>query len=115
VAQDDTKSTHCTKITKKEGLVSFDYAQALYNRYRAFTPWPGVYLESGLKIKKMTLVESDKNHTAGEILAIDKESIVVGCEKGSVSIELVQPVSKKEMSVIAYLNGKRLSLADTLS
>ncbi len=115
VAQDDTKSTHCTKITKQEGLVSFDDAQALYNRYRAFTPWPGIYLESGLKLKKMTLVESDKDHKAGEILAIDKESIVVGCEKGSVSIELVQPVSKKEMSVIAYLNGKRLSLADTLS
>ncbi len=115
VAQDDAKSTHCTKITKQEGLVSFDDAQALYNRYRAFTPWPGIYLESGLKLKKMTLVESDKEHKAGEILSVDKESIVVGCKKGSLSIELVQPVSKKEMSVIAYLNGKRLSLADTLS
>jgi methionyl-tRNA formyltransferase len=115
VPQDDAKSTHCAKVTKQEGLVAFDDAQALYNRYRAFTPWPGVYLESGLKLKKMTLVEIDKEHKAGEILAIDKESIVAGCEKGSVSIELVQPVSKKEMSVIAYLNGKRLSLADTLS
>lgn len=115
VAQDDAKSTHCTKITKQEGLVSFDDAQALYNRYRAFTPWPGIYLESGLKLKKMTLVESDKEHKAGEILSVEKESIVVGCKKGSLSIELVQPVSKKEMSVIAYLNGKRLSLADTLS
>ncbi len=115
VAQDDAKSTHCTKITKQEGLVSFDDAQALYNRYRAFTPWPGIYLESGLKLKKMTLVESDKEHKAGEILSVDKESIVVGCKRGSLSIELVQPVSKKEMSVIAYLNGKRLSLADTLS
>ncbi len=52
VAQDETKATHCTKITKQEGLVSFDEARSLYNRYRAFTPWPGVYLESGLKIKK---------------------------------------------------------------
>ena len=115
IAQDDSKATHCTKITKQEGLVTFDDAQKLYNRYRAFTPWPGVYLESGLKIKKMSLVEADKVHNAGEIIAVEKEKIVVGCQKGSVSIELVQPASKKEMSVIAYLNGKRLSLADTLS
>ncbi|MEN8146780.1 MAG: methionyl-tRNA formyltransferase [Campylobacterota bacterium] len=115
IAQDDAISTHCTKITKQEGLVSFDDAEALYNRYRAFTPWPGIYLESGLKLKKMTLVESDKSHQEGAILSVDKESIVVGCKKGSLSIELVQPASKKEMGVIAYLNGKRLSLADTLS
>lgn len=115
VAQDDAKSTHCTKITKQEGLVSFDDAEALYNRYRAFTPWPGVYLESGLKIKKMRLVEREKKHKAGEILSVDKESVTVGCKKGAVSITLVQPASKNEMNVIAYLNGKRLSLADTLA
>ncbi len=63
----------------------------------------------------MHLVETEKRHNAGEILSIDKEQIVVGCTKGSVAIELVQPASKKEMSVIAYLNGKRLSLADTLA
>ena len=113
--QDETLATHCTKITKQEGLVSFDDAQTLYNRYRAFTPWPGVYLESGLKIKQMTLVSSEGSHQAGVILEMTKEQVVVGCEKGSVAITLVQPASKKEMSVIAYLNGKRLSLADTLA
>lgn len=115
VPQDETLATHCTKITKKEGLVGFDDAQKLYNRYRAFTPWPGVYLESGLKIKKMALVSSEGKHPAGLILEMTKEQVVVGCEKGSVAITMVQPVSKKEMGVIAYLNGKRLSLADTLA
>ena len=115
VAQDDTKATHCTKITKQEGLVCFDDAQSLYNRYRAFTPWPGVYLESGLKLKKMHLVETSSSHTPGEILSIEKEQVIVGCTRGSLAIELVQPASKKEMSVIAYLNGKRLALADTLA
>ena len=115
VAQDDTKATHCTKITKQEGLVRFDDAQSLYNRYRAFTPWPGVYLESGLKLKKMYLVETSSSNTPGEILAIEKEQVIVGCTRGSLAIELVQPASKKEMSVIAYLNGKRLALEDTLA
>ena len=113
--QDESQSTHCTKITKQEGLVAFDDAITLYNRYRAFTPWPGIYLESGLKIKKMSLDSSDKIHNAGEILKVEKEYVIVGCQNGSLKIELVQPASKKEMSVISYLNGKRLSLADTLA
>jgi len=115
VPQENAKATHCTKITKQEGLVRFDDASALYNRYRAFTPWPGIYLESGLKLKKMAIVEREMPHKAGEIISIEEESIVVGCEKGSLRIMLVQPASKNEMSVIAYLNGKRLGLADTLS
>ncbi len=115
VPQDETLATHCTKITKQEGLVGFDDAQALYNRYRAFTPWPGVYLQSGLKIKQMALASKEGSHDAGTILEMTKEQVVVGCKKGSVVITLVQPASKKEMNIIAYLNGKRLSLADTLA
>jgi methionyl-tRNA formyltransferase len=115
VPQDNTMATHCAKITKQQGEVAFIDASALYNRYRAFTPWPGVYLESGLKLKKIMLLEREKSHRAGEILAIEDSGIVVGCEKGSLLIEVVQPVSKNEMNAVAYLNGKRLTLADTLS
>jgi len=115
IPQDDAKSTHCAKITKQEGLVTFEDAISLYNRYRAFTPWPGVYLESGLKLKAMRLVESEKSHKSGTILKIDKDEVVIGCAKGSIALSLVQPASKKEMSVVSYINGKRLSLADTLT
>ena len=112
--QDDEASTHCSKIAKENGLVSFDNAQELYNKYRAFTPWPGVYLDSGLKIKEMSLVSTCRNHNAGEILEIGKNHIIVGCEVGSVKITRVQPASKKEMDMRSFLNGKRLELADTL-
>jgi len=115
VPQDDTMATHCAKITKQQGEVAFIDASALYNRYRAFTPWPGVYLESGLKLKKIMLLEREKSHKAGEILSIEDSGIIVGCEKGSLRIEVVQPVSKNEMNAVAYLNGKRLTLADTLA
>ena len=115
VAQDDAAATHCKKITKADGLVHFDDARTLFNKYRAFTPWPGIYLESKLKLKKIALQDTESKNRAGEILSIDKESIVIGCEKGSLRIFRVQPESKKEMDVLAYINGKRLSLADTLS
>ena len=114
IKQDDSLSTHCTKITKKDGEVSFRDASELYNKYRAFTPWPAIYLQSGLKLKNIELVESDSINENAKILSIDKNSIVIGCEKGSIRILKVQPASKKEMDISSYINGKRLNLADTL-
>lgn len=115
IKQDDSLSTHCAKISKQDGEVTFRNATELYNKYRAFTPWPAIYLSSGLKLKNIKLEEKDSINESGKILSIDKESIVVGCEKGSIRIFKVQPASKKEMEISSYINGKRLSLADTLS
>ena len=115
VKQDDSLSSHCTKITKKDGEVAFDDALTLYNKYRAFTPWPGIYLQSGLKLKKIELEDKTSSNEAGKILKVDSKSIVVGCENGSVRIFSVQPPSKKEMDILSYINGKRLTDADILS
>jgi methionyl-tRNA formyltransferase len=113
--QDDEKATHCKKITKADGEVEFFDAQKLYNKYRAFTPWPGIYLNSGLKLKEIKLLETKTTNVSGKILNISKKSIVVGCEKGSLEILRVQAPSKKEVDILSYVNGKRLSLEDTLS
>jgi len=113
--QNDSKATHCKKITKADGEVTFNDAQKLYNKYRAFTPWPGIYLSSGLKLKEMKLLENTSTNKAGKILEITKKSIIVGCEQGSLEILRVQAPSKKEVDVLSYINGKRLSLEDSLS
>lgn len=113
--QDESLMTHCSKITKADGEVEFKDALTLYNKYRAFTPWPGIYLNTGLKLKEIELVETSSLNKAGEILHIDKNSITVGCENGSIRILKVQPQSKKEMDISSYINGKRLSLADIIS
>lgn len=113
--QNEEEASHCKKITKKDGEIAFDDAQEIYNKYRAFTPWPGIYLESGLKLKKIALEESDKDHERGKIVAIDKDSIVVSCDKGSLRIFTVQPFSKKEMDVLSYINGRRVTLEDNFS
>jgi len=115
IKQDDAQSSNCMKITKQDGEVSFEDAQTLFNKYRAFTPWPGIYLASGLKLKKIELVERDSKHESGKILHVEKDFIVVGCKKGSIKVYRVQPESKNEMDVISYINGKRVSVADTLS
>ncbi len=113
--QNEEEATHCKKITKADGMVHFLDAQELYNKYRAFTPWPGIYLESGLKLKKISLVDTDSENEEGKIVAIEKESIVVGCKNGKIRLYQVQPQSKKEMDIISYINGKRLHVEDYLS
>jgi len=113
VKQNDAESTHCKKIVKQDGLVRFDDAHTLYSKYRAFTPWPGIYLESGLKLKKIELIEKCALGKSGSILEINTDNILVACSKGVIKIYTVQPQSKKEMSVIAYINGKRLVVEDT--
>ena len=116
ISQDETQATHCKKITKADGEVSFDDAVELFNKYRAFTPWPGIYLSTGLKLKKIALQEREKEFDeAGKIIAIDKDSIVVTCKRGAIRIFRVQPNSKKEMDITSYINGKRVVLEDTLS
>jgi methionyl-tRNA formyltransferase len=113
--QDDLLSSHCSKITKADGEVTFDNAQELYNKYRAFTPWPGVYLKSGLKLKNLELLEKTSKNRAGKILKVEDKSIIIGCTSGTLRVFRVQAPSKKEVDVISYINGQRLSHEDYLS
>ena len=115
VPQDDSLSTHCSKITKADGEVEFKNVNELYNKYRAFTPWPGIYLVSGLKLKNIKLEEKNSSNKIGQIIKIEDKSIIVGCEKGSVRVFSVQAPSKKEVDIISYINGKRLTIDDYLS
>ena len=112
--QNTSQVSHCGKISKDDGLVHLDDAKNVYNKYKAYHYWPGVFLESGLKLKDIKLVETDSSNQAGEILQIEKEYIVIGCINGSLQINRVQAPSKKEVSVIDYLNGNRLGLKDIL-
>jgi len=115
IKQDDSLSSHCKKIGKQDGEVEFDDATVIFNKYRAFTPWPGIYLSSGLKLKKIELIENESQNESGKILDLEKDGVVIGCKRGSIKVLRVQPESKNEMDVISYINGKRLNIADTLS
>ncbi len=113
--QNEALASHCKKITKQDGEIAFENAEEIFNKYRAFTPWPGIYLASGLKLKEIKLLENKSQNESGKILQIEKNAIIVGCKQGTLQVSRVQPESKNEMDVLSYINGKRLNLADTLS
>jgi methionyl-tRNA formyltransferase len=106
-------ATYCKKIKKSDGKVSFKSATEIHRKWRAFTPWPSIYLENGLKLLDIGISESG-NFREGQILEVSEDKIRVGCLDGSITIREVQPKSKKRMGIISYLNGKRLKQGDIL-
>ncbi len=116
IKQVDADATHCIKIKKDNGLVSFEEnASDIYKKYRAYTPWPGIFLKNGLKLKELKLLDdSVKNDKIGIISKINKNSITLTCLKGSLDIIKVQAPSKKEISILDYIRGRRLEIGNTL-
>ncbi len=116
IKQNSADASYCVKIKKDNGLVSFnENASKIYQKFLAYTPWPGIFLENGLKLKKIELIETiSLNRECGLIKDIKDDSIVVTCKKGSILIHSVQAPSKKEMSCLDYVRGKRLSVGSKL-
>jgi methionyl-tRNA formyltransferase len=94
-------------------------AQQIYNKYRAFTPWPGLFFEIDgrtLKIKKAlppdvkdlkTLTGREK---PGEIIGLNRERMEVCCGNQTVLfIEEFQPQGKKAMTPYCFSLGNPLS------
>jgi len=107
-------ASHCKKIRKSDGEIVFDDAERLYNKYRAFEGWPGIFTTSGLKIIKMKLIEKDSVHRSAEIVSVEGNCVVVGCKRGSIEIMILQPASKKAMDAKSYLLGRGLKVGDLL-
>jgi len=113
--QNRADATFCKKIKKDDGIIKFENAEKIYQKYLAYKNWPEIFLENGLKLKNIAINELNSENSQGEILEIHKDKIIVGCKKGSIIVFKVQPKSKKEMDIGSYIRGRRLNIADNLS
>ena len=50
----------------------------------------------------------------GEILAFDKNAVIIGCKEGSLQINVLQAPSKKAVNAADYIRGQRLSIGEVL-
>jgi len=113
ITQNEILVSYSPKIKKEDGLISFkEDANSIYKKFKAYYFWPTIYLENGLKLKEINLIENNSKNIPGKILKINKNSIIVSFQKGSIEIFEVQPPSKKVMNVIDYIRGKRLKEGD---
>jgi len=112
--QNENEASLCKKIKKSDGEVDFEDAARMYNKYRAFQGWPGIFMENGTKLDGLSLVDETSKHKKLQILSFDEESIMIACVKGILKIDTLQPASKKAMTAKAYCVGRGLKIGDTI-
>jgi methionyl-tRNA formyltransferase len=112
--QNEAEATVCKKIKKSDGEIDFEDAKSIYNKYRAFEGWPGIFTSNGTKLDGLVLHSNSTTHEAYEILSFLDESVVIGCTTGALQIATLQPVSKKAMSAKAYCVGRGLKVGDPI-
>lgn len=108
--QNETEVSFCKKIKKEDGLVDFSNAKKLYQKYKAYSFWPGVFLKSELKLKDIELNEESSINNQGQILETTNDYVIIGCEVGSLKIRTIQAPSKKAINATDYIRGQRLEL-----
>ena len=111
--QDETKATYAPPVRKEESVIDWTQtAQQLFNKFRAFTPWPGVCCDAGDRRFKLTHLEvSPLSHERqpGEILSMDKKKLLVCCGNGTVlEVFQLQPPGKNPMTPYCYCLGNQL-------
>jgi methionyl-tRNA formyltransferase len=111
-AQPAVGSTYAAKIKKEDGRIDWNLpAQKIWHRLRAFTPWPGAFTfgvptAGGLVLLKISKVEvAPQAGKPGEILAVDKTGIVVGCGEQALRLVELQREGGKRLPAAAFLAG----------
>lgn len=106
--------TYARKITKEDGrIVWTNEARVLWNRLRAFTPWPGGFCQLPaephpllLKIHRASFVPEAKGEP-GQVIRADAQGIVVACGMGALRLEEVQLEGGKRVTAGQFLASKR--------
>lgn len=111
-AQDNTLVTHCSKISKEDGLVDFAKSSSkdIFNLYRAYNNWPKIYFkfkDNAIIIHDCLIsdVKSPSNISSG-MFFIENKQLFVKCVDGVLEILKLQMPSKQPMDVKSFLNGR---------
>ena len=110
-AQPAAGSTYAAKIKKEDGKIDWSQpAVQIWNRLRAFTPWPGAFTFLAdepkpqlLKIWKAEVVEV--SGAAGIILSAGKTDLTVGCGQSALRILELQREGGKRLTTEQFLSG----------
>jgi methionyl-tRNA formyltransferase len=107
--QTEDGATYASMLKKEDGLLDFsEPARDLFNRVRAYYPWPGTWLlweNQPLKIIKARPLIGVTGLAGTK--AIHQGLPVVYCADGALILEEVQPAGKKPMNGKVFLNGAR--------
>ncbi len=114
--QNDAEATFCTVISRTDGCIKWQTSSTrdIYNQFRAFDPWPGVFTlwqrKEGtkplrIKLLAITPLQHISTHAPGTVFSLKKYPFCIATVDGTLSIEQLQIEGKKKMDAHALING----------
>ncbi len=101
-------ATHAAKLEKQEGLVRWNQpAKSIYDRYRAFDPWPGIFTDS-MKLTEVALAEGEGQ--PGTILRSENDGVIVACGSGALKLISVQRPGKPRVAAVELARSGLLAV-----
>lgn len=117
--QDNAKATLAPIIKREDGQIDFTRtAMEIYNRWRGFQPWPGVYTQfrgKKLVVHHMMPMELRGEESIPGKVHVEQGRLLVDCG-GNTRLELleVQLEGKKRMMIADFLRGHQLKNSDSI-
>ena len=105
-AQDHTRATIAPKIDKREAEVTLEEpATRIYDRFRAFDPWPGVFVTSGGEPIKLTEMRPEDAAGAPRTILEIADHVLIACGEGALRIRELQRPGKPRTPAGAVARG----------
>lgn len=119
--QPEEGASYARKIVKEDGKLDWTQpARQLWNRVRAFTPWPGAFTllagETRLPLLKIWEAELAEGLTGkpGGVLGADGSGIVVACGEQALRIRSLQREGGRRLAAQEFLAGHKLNVGAKL-
>lgn len=113
--QDHDLATHAAKMEKHEGEIRFDETTAtIYDRFRAFDPWPGIFTQSGGEVIKLTDIRpAEGRGTPGTVVDLDQDVVVATADGAIRILEMQRPGKPRTRSAdvargLGWVAGKAI-------
>jgi len=112
--QDSNLASLCQLIEREDGRIFWtESAENIYNKYRALTPWPGIftYWKNNSEIVRLKLIKIGlqkinpmEKHQTGEVFQLG-EDIGIQTEDGIIIFKEIQREGKKTVTIKEFING----------
>ncbi|AXH98656.1 methionyl-tRNA formyltransferase [Sporosarcina sp. PTS2304] len=107
--QDESFVTFARNISREQERIDWtSSARAIYNQVRGLHPWPVAYTtfsNEQVKIWWGKVEDQVSEAKPGQIIALEKDRIIVQTGNGAFAITDLQPAGKKRMTATVFLNG----------
>jgi methionyl-tRNA formyltransferase len=105
-AQNHAQASYTKIFSKKDGLINWSRpANQIYNQWRAFTPWPGIWTKwQGKNLKILQCTPTSVSQQAEPGIVLHGGAVVCG-EQTILQINKLQLEGKAPTDIKSFLNG----------